>query len=131
LKDGNCKAFQEAVDTYLIRHRSILDVLSKFQESSVRVNRAIAKAVTSCGCLSINACRQPTSATMSLAEFRQQVDDHLHGELCESCREVLNTELGASLFYLAALCNLLHFDLDEVLKQEANRINTLGVFNLS
>ncbi|HHW98441.1 MAG TPA: DUF1573 domain-containing protein [Firmicutes bacterium] len=131
MKDGNCKAFQEAVDNYLIRHRSILDVLSKFQESSARVNRAVAKAVTACGCLTINACRQPTSATMSLAEFRQHVDNHLRGELCESCREVLYNELGASLFYLAALCSLLGLDLDEVLAQEANRLNTLGIFNLS
>ncbi|NLW17578.1 MAG: DUF1573 domain-containing protein [Firmicutes bacterium] len=131
MKDGNCKAFQEAVDKYLIRHRSILDVLSKFQESSARANRAVAKAVTTCGCLSINACRQPTSATMSLEEFRQQVDNHLRGELCELCKEVLVNELGASLFYLAALCSLLGLELDEVLTQEAKRLNTLGVFNLS
>lgn len=131
MKDGNCKAFQEAVDKYLIRHRSILDVLSKFQESSARANRAVAKAVTTCGCLSINACRQPTSTTMSLEEFRQQVDNHLRGELCELCKEVLVNELGASLFYLAALCSLLGLELDEVLTQEAKRLNTLGVFNLS
>lgn len=131
LKDDNCKVFQDAVDAYLIRHRSILDVLSKFQESSARVNRAVAKAVTSCGCLEINACRQPATATMSIAEFRQKVDTHLYGELCESCREVLANEIGTSLFYQAALCSVLGLELDELLAQEAQRLNTLGIFNLS
>ncbi len=131
LKDGNCKVFQEAVDAYLIRHRSILDVLSKFQESSARVNRAVAKAVTSCGCLEINACRQPATATMSITEFRQCVDSHLRGELCESCCEIIASEIGMSLFYQAALCNLLGLDLDELLAQEAQRLKTLGIFNLS
>lgn len=131
LKDGNCKAFQDAVETYLIRHRSILDVLSKFQESSARVNRAVAKAVTNCGCVSISASRQPSTATMSLAEFREQVNSHLQGELCESCREVLASEIGTSLFYQAALCSVLGLELDELLLQESERLKTLGIFNLS
>ncbi|HHT27849.1 MAG TPA: DUF1573 domain-containing protein, partial [Firmicutes bacterium] len=38
--------FQEAVNEYLVRHRSILDILSKLQESVARTNRAVAKAVT-------------------------------------------------------------------------------------
>lgn len=131
MKDGNCIAFQEAVDSYLIRHRSILDVLSKFQESSARVNRAVAKAVTNCGCLCINACRQPVTTTMSLEEFRQQANSHLQGELCEHCREALVSEIGTSLFYQAALCSLLGLELDQIMIQEAERLNMLGIFNLS
>lgn len=129
--EGNCKAFQDAVETYLIRHRSILDVLSKSQESSARVNRAVAKAVTNCGCISISASRQPSTATMSLAEFRQQANSHLQGELCESCKEVLASEIGTSLFYQVALCSLLGLELDEILAQEAKRLSMLGIFNLS
>ena len=131
LIDGNCKDFQQAVDVYLIRHRSILDVLSKFQESSARVNRAVAKAVTTCGCLEVNACRQQATPTMSIDEFRQQASTHLTGELCESCREVIANEIGASLFYHAALCSLLGLELDEMVEQEKQRLNTLGIFNLS
>lgn len=130
MKSGNCKLFQQAVDEYLIRHRSIIDVLSKFQESSARVNRAVAKAVTSCGCLEISASRQQTTATMSLAEFRTQVQTHLQGELCESCREVLASEIGTSLFYQAALCGILGLEMDQLLADEAARLNTLGIFNL-
>lgn len=131
LKDSNCQVFQQAVNEYLIRHRSILDVLSKFQESSARVNRAIAKSVTSCGCLQIQACRQPASSMISIKEFRQQANTHLQGELCESCREVVQNEIGSALFYLTALCNILGLELDEILQEEMDRLNTLGIFNLS
>jgi len=131
LKDASCKAFQQTADEYLIRHRSILDVLSKFQESSARVNRAVAKAVTSCGCLKIQASRQPITPNMTLSEFRQLVSSHLQGSLCESCREVIINEIGANLFYQAALCSLLGLELEEVLEKEMQRINAFGIFNLS
>ncbi len=123
--------FQQTVGQYLIRHRSILDVLSKFQESNSRVNRAVAKSVTSCGCLTVQANRQPVTSTMSLDDFRKQADSHLQGELCEHCKDILENEVGANLFYLAALCNILGLELSEIMTREKDRINTLGVFNLS
>ena len=58
LQEKSCIDFQTAVEEYLIRHRSILDVLTKHQEATARVNRAVAKAVTECGCISITAERQ-------------------------------------------------------------------------
>lgn len=123
--------FQQTVGQYLIRHRSILDVLSKFQESNARVNRAVAKSVTSCGCLSVQANRQPVTSTMSLDDFRKQADSHLQGDLCEHCKDILESEIGANLFYLAALCNILGLEMGDILAREKDRINTLGVFNLS
>lgn len=68
---------------------------------------------------------------MSLEEYRQQAHSHLYGELCEHCQEILEGELGSNLFYLTALCEILGLELSQVLEREKNRINTLGVFNLS
>ncbi|HHV62944.1 MAG TPA: DUF1573 domain-containing protein [Firmicutes bacterium] len=123
--------FQEAVYDHLIRHRSILDCLSKFQESNARANRAIIKAVTNCGCLKINASRQQLPCDISLSEIKNYVDTHLTGSLCPECKDAIESELGMVLFYLAALCNLLHLDLYEVLEKEYRTITTLGIFSLT
>ena len=48
-------SFQDTVRQNLFHHKSILDTMSKLDESSARLNRAITKAVTACGCLNINA----------------------------------------------------------------------------
>jgi hypothetical protein len=123
--------FQEQVDAYLIRHRSILDVLSKLDESTARVNRAIAKAVTTCGCISINATKQQYPADVSLAELKAYLGTHLRGALCDRCRETVETEIGSSLFYTAGLCNLLDLDLESIQEKQHSRITSLGVFNLT
>lgn len=122
--------FQEQVDAYLIRHRSILDILSKLQESTARVNRAFAKAVTSCGCISVNAERQRFPSDVGLAEVKGYLDTHLAGELCDRCREAVETEIGSELFYTAGLCSLLDLKLEDIQQKEHSRIKTLGIFNL-
>lgn len=122
--------FQEQVDEYLIRHRSILDILSKLQESTARVNRAIAKAVTTCGCIGVNAGKQKFPADVGLSEIRAYLDTHLEGALCERCREAVETEIGSALFYTAGLCSVLGLDLDAIQKKEHSRIKSLGIFNL-
>ena len=55
MKDIIFDSFQNDISESLLRHKSILDVLTKYTESSARVNRAVAKAVTNCGCIKINA----------------------------------------------------------------------------
>ncbi|HYM71210.1 MAG TPA: DUF1573 domain-containing protein [bacterium] len=122
--------FQEQVDEYLIRHRSILDVLSKLQESTARVSRAVAKAVTSCGCVTVNAAKQQFPTDLSLSEVRAYLDTHLSGALCERCREAVETEIGSALFYTAALCSILTLDLDAIQKKEHSRVKSLGIFTL-
>ncbi len=131
MKDTNEDQFQEAVSQYLLRHRSILDVQTKLTEASARVNRAVAKSVTSCGCISVNAGKQRFPNDVSLREVRQFLATHLDGDLCEKCQEVVETEIGTTLFYLAALCNLLDLDLKHVLQKEYARVNALGIFNLT
>jgi len=131
MHDKCCLDFQTAVDQYLIRHRSALDVMTKYQESSARVNRAFAKAVTECGCIGVNAQRQRVPADVQYSETRRFMSSHISGEPCQSCKEVLANELGHSLFYLAALCNLSGLELNQIMKDELQKIKTLGAFHLS
>ncbi len=125
------KEFQEVVKELLVRHKSILDCLAKFQESTARVNRSITKTVTLCGCVSIQAGKQEFPEEGSLKDCVKYAHTHLEGQLCESCMEIVEDELGNHLFYLVALCNLLGVDLKEVLSKESSRLNTLGYFFLS
>ncbi len=56
---------------------------------------------------------------------------HVKGEMCEHCVEVLEQEIGRTLFYLAGLCDVFGLDLDRLVEDERKRIATLGVFNLT
>ena len=58
MKDVIFDNFQNSVDESLLRHRSILDIITKLQESQARVNRAVAKSVTNCGCIKVEAKKQ-------------------------------------------------------------------------
>lgn len=132
MKSGeNVGEFQEAVEGVLIRHRSILDCLSKFHESTSRANRAIIKTVTDCGCISINAIKQQFPQKESLKDCCKYMDSHIKGELCDHCREVIAEELASHFFYMTALCSLLDYKLEDIINLEHERINTLGHFLLS
>ncbi|KYH35165.1 hypothetical protein CLTEP_07890 [Clostridium tepidiprofundi DSM 19306] len=133
MKDIIIDDFQNSVDECLLRHRSILDILTKLQESESRINRAVAKSVTSCGCIEINAA----SKSISIDKYENQKecynkgsDTHLYGKLCPNCREIIEQEIGNNLFYLASLCNLLDLNLYDIFLKEEDRINTLGKFTL-
>ncbi|MCI5628030.1 DUF1573 domain-containing protein [Clostridium sp. HCP1S3_B4] len=128
MKDIIFDDFQNSVNDSLLRHKSILDVLTKFSESNARVNRAIAKSVTNCGCIEVNAKKQKISEDNIINNLHDSLDDHLNGTLCESCREVIESEIGNNLFYLTSLCNLLNLNLYDILLKESDKINTLGKF---
>jgi hypothetical protein len=131
LADLSCGEFQETVSEYLIRHRSVLDVMSKLQEAGARVNRAVAKSVTSCGCLEVSAQKQKFPENATLTDLKRMINSHISGELCPECREALETELGQTLFYIAALCAITGLDLDEIMMKEHDRLRMLGLFNLT
>ncbi|NLU49405.1 MAG: DUF1573 domain-containing protein [Syntrophomonadaceae bacterium] len=132
MKDLICDEFQNVVSELLIRHHSILDVLSKLSESSARVNRALCKSVTDCGCLSIEAKKiHIPENVQSFEELKKYLDDHLRGTLCPECEEIIVEELGKSLFYTAALCNLLGLNLYDVFIEEYKKASALGIFNLT
>jgi phosphoribosyl-ATP pyrophosphohydrolase len=128
MKDLLCDHFQETVKETLIRHRSVLDVMAKLQETTARVNRAVTKSVTTCGCVKIVAEKQVFPADASLEEAREMLTHHVQGKLCEQCQEMVEQEIGHSLFYLAALCNIFDVSLYDILLKEQKRISTLGVF---
>lgn len=130
-RDDRYNAFQEAVSQYLIRHKSVLDVLTKLQEANARVNRSVVKAVTSCGCIQVDAARQQLPSDITYWEMKQYMETHVDGSMCEQCKEVLEAELGRNLFYLAALCDLFNFDFYDVIESERKRVTALGVFNLT
>lgn len=131
MKDLVCQQFQDTVSEFLIRHQSILDILSKSQESNARVNRAVVKAVTDCGCVKIKAEKKEMPPDASLADLKNLLDSHLDGELCPSCHDIVERELGKSLFYLTALCHCLNLSLYDVLKREHEKISTLRIFNFT
>lgn len=123
--------FQVTVKSLLIRHQSILDILSKGQETSARVNRAVVKSVTSCGCHAVNARKKPISPDASLADLKELLDSQLEGSICDNCQDIIAAELGKQLFYIAALANALDISLSDVLNQELNKLQTLTIFNLT
>ena len=123
--------FQSTVKSLLIRHQSILDILSKGQESSARVNRAVVKSVTSCGCHAVNAHKKPVPPDASLADLKELLNSQLEGFICDNCRDIIEAELGKQLFYIAALSNALDISLTDVIYQEHNKLQTLTVFNLT
>lgn len=132
MKDLICDEFQNVVGDLLIRHRSVLDILSKLCEANSRVNRAVTKSITDCGCLSVQAQKvQIPEHVDSIAELRQYLDNHLRGELCPNCEEIVIGELGKLLFYSAALCNTLNISLYDVFIKEYKKASTLGIFNMT
>lgn len=131
MDNRNVDDFQTQVSELLIRHRSVLDVMSKVQESASRINRSLTKAITECGCVEVVAKKQTYDSSKNLEEHKSHLDTHFTGPLCEHCRDVVTAELGKNLFYLTALCNITDIKLEDVLEKESKRLNTLGVFNLS
>lgn len=125
-----CSDFQSAVSHFLLRNHSVLEILSKCQVNSARVNQAVVKAATSCGCIEINAHKQTLPKDSDLNALREILSSQVEGDLCNNCREVLTQEIGRNLFYLTALCNLFDISLQDVLRTETEKLETLGKYNL-
>lgn len=131
MKDVIFDDFQNSVNDSLLRHKSILDILTKYSESNARVNRAIAKSITNCGCVSVKAEKQKLpSDSIDIEALRNCLKSHVNGELCDNCRDVIEREIGNNLFYLTSLCNLLDLNLYDILLKEYNKINTLGKYSM-
>ena len=111
-QDISLNDFQNLVEDVLIRHKSILDIITKLEEYSARLNRAVVKSVTSCGCIEINATKQDYNKE-SLEEIKNSMKSHVTGQLCPNCKEIIEGEIGAYLFYLSALCNVLNINISD------------------
>lgn len=128
--ENTCKNLQESVDKILTRHKSILDIITKLQESSARINRSVIKSVTSCGCVSISASKHSIPKNIDYTQIHSYLDDHLDGELCELCREKITREIGRNLFYIAALANSFDMEIDNIIETECDKVKTLGTYTL-
>ncbi len=122
--------FQNVVSELLIRNRSVLDILTKVQTSSGRVNRSVVKAVTHCGCVQIEGKKQAFPGEVSMKNLSDLTSTQLKGELCPECRRTIEEEIGGTLFYLAALCNTLGISLYDVVLNEKETLGTLGNYSL-
>ena len=132
MKDVIFDDFQNSVDESLLRHRSILDIMTKLQESEARINRAVAKTVTNCGCIELHSAKkQPIDNEIEdMEDLTNFLNPQIQGGLCESCRGVIENEIGNNLFYLASLCNLLDLNLYDIFLKEYDKIGTLGKYSL-
>lgn len=128
-EDIDCDKFQSLVKDVLIRHSSILDITTKLNEYTSRINRAVMKSVTTCGCIEIKGTRQDFNKE-TLAELKESMDSQVSGEICPVCKDILEDEIGSYIFYLSALCNALDIDMKDPIIKEYKNMNTLGIFNL-
>jgi hypothetical protein len=122
--------FQYDVKELLVRNKSIIDLITKYQDSNARVNRAVVKSVTQCGCIKINADKQIIPEDGNFEDIKKTMKTHVHGKLCENCRDMVEKEMGRNLFYLTSICNTLDLNLYDILLKEHNRIRMLGNYNL-
>ncbi|SHI01582.1 DUF1573 domain-containing protein [Clostridium grantii] len=132
MKDVIFDHYQNAVSDSLLRHKSLLDIMTKLEESQAKINRSLAKSVTNCGCIEIKATKQhiPENKEPQADDYNKYFDTHLKGKLCDECRENIEDEIGNDLFYLASLCNLLDLNLYDILLKEYNQIATLGKYSM-
>lgn len=133
MKDIIFDEFQNNVNESLIRHKSLIDIMTKIQESEARINRSIAKSITNCGCISVNAKKQhlpDEDASIDIQDLNKCLQSHIEGKLCDNCRDVIENEIGSNLFYISSLCNTLDLNLYDILLKENNKMNTLGKYNL-
>ncbi len=130
MKDIVLDEFQYTVMDMLVRNKSIIDSLTKFQDSNARVNRSIVKAVTHCGCIKINAKKQAFNEGDEFDEVHNALDTHLEGKLCDNCKDIIEKEIGRNLFYLASICNTLDLNIYDILLKELDRIQLLGKYSL-
>ncbi len=130
MKDILINDFQSLVDELVARNKSLLDTLTKSQETNARVNRAIAKAITHCGCIKLSGAKQHVPMDADFSDMPSLTSTQIEGGLCSKCRDIIETELGSNLFYLSSLCNSLDLDLYDILIRESDRLQTLGKFHL-
>lgn len=130
MKDILVDEFQYTALELLVRNKSILDLITKFQDSNARANRGIVKAVTQCGCIKVHAKKQVFPEDGDFEQIRNSMKTHVEGKLCENCRDIIERDIGRNLFYLASICNTLDLNLYDIILKEHERIRMLGKYNL-
>ncbi|MGV8145224.1 MAG: DUF1573 domain-containing protein [Alkaliphilus sp.] len=122
--------FETKVKEITTRHKSVLDILTKLQESTAKVNRAVTKSATYCGCISINASKQDSPKNITYSELSEYMKTHVEGALCDVCRDKVIQEISQNIFYLTALCNTFDIDFESMIKNYYTQLNALGKYGL-
>lgn len=130
MKDIIYDQFQSTVQDVVIRHASLLDIITKLQESSARVNRAAIKTITSCGCVQLHTSVEDIPDNIAYEELKNYNSTHLQGVPCPVCKDKIEEEIGNQFIYLAALCNQFDLNIYDILLKEYKNISTLGKFSL-
>ena len=125
-----CNEFQNLTTNLQLLNKSILDVVTKLDEQTSMLNRAVFKSATHCGCIEIHATKQLFSQNKTLEENQIDLENHIEGELCPKCREKIEEEMGEIMFYLASMCSALNLDLNEIMESKLDHLKTLGIYNL-
>jgi len=126
----NCSEFQETAENLQFLNKSILDIVTKLDEQTSMLNRAVFKSATHCGCIEIHATKQLFSDRKTLEENKLDMDTHVEGMLCPKCREKIEEEMGELIFYLASMCAALDLDLESIMNSKLEHLKTLGIYNL-
>ena len=132
-KDSMIDHFQYTIDNSLVRNKSIIDQLTKLQDCCSKISGTIGKAATTCGCIQINAIKQPYPAAcldMSIDDLHHLMCTHLEGKLCEDCLEHLERQIGRTLFYLTSICNTFDMNLSDAFARELKQVEILGKYSL-
>ncbi|MBQ8541528.1 MAG: DUF1573 domain-containing protein [Clostridia bacterium] len=116
--------FQDTVSKFHIWNKSILDIMSKLQSASSKINRAAVKSVTGCGCVEIDGRKSTVSFE------KQENSCQMRGDLCDECRANMEREIGEGFYYMVCMCNALNLNLDKIIQKETDRVKTLGKYNL-
>ncbi len=116
--------FQYLTEEQLKRNSSLLDLMTKTETTGGKINRALSKAITHCGCIRLDA------QTHQRAELTSKERAQIKGTLCDTCREELEKVIGEHLFYLTGLLGPLDLSLYDLFLTELGRQKTLGKYNL-
>ena len=122
--------FQILANNLLTRDRSLLDTMTKLQDTCAKLNRTLSKSITKCGCISLNAQKQRFPANGEWSRLHNYADDQVEGELCPKCRDFVEQSIADTLFYLACVCNTFNISMEELLQKELGQLHILGQYNL-
>lgn len=119
--------FQSEVGKLLIRNSNILDIMTKIQISCAKLCRSAVKSATGCGCTCIIGGKNETEEQ---DYFLSKGSTGVDGKLCDECKDIIEGELGETLFYIASLCNAFDLSMKEIAEKEAKNMNVLGKYSL-
>jgi len=126
----DCNEFQNLTADLQLLNKSILDIVTKLDEQTSMLNRAVLKSATHCGCIEIHATKQVYSQNKTLEENQLDLDNHIEGELCPKCQDKIEEEMGELLFYMASMCEALGLNFTKVMAKKLDHLKTLGIYNL-